>query len=251
MNAKDGSIRWVHQFHANDAYNTACDLGLGHPNCPKPVGQDLDFGAPPILAHTQDGRTLLIAGEKSGTVYALDPKDGHIVWKRAAGRGGALGGIHWGMAVNEKLGLLFVPVSDVNAGYLTGTGAARAGLFAFDIATGAPRWSHLETARCPERVCSPGLSAAIIATPDLVFAGSLDGKLEALDAETGKKLWSYDSWRDFPATVNGVTAHGGAFDAHGPLAAGDQLMVSSGYGNFGEKGGNAFLVFQLAPETAR
>jgi hypothetical protein len=46
-----------------------------------------------------------------------------------------------------------------------------------------------------------------------------------------------------------VNAHGGAFDAHGPLLAGDQMMVSSGYDEFGEKGGNAFLVFELAPEA--
>jgi polyvinyl alcohol dehydrogenase (cytochrome) len=249
VNAADGSIRWVHQFHHNDAYNVACDLALGHPNCPKPVGQDLDFGAPPILAHTRDGRTLLIAGEKSGTVYALDPKDGHIVWTRVAGRGGALGGVHWGMAVNETLGLLFVPVSDVDAGHLTGAGTAHAGLYAYDIGTGALRWAHMRMQRCPDRVCSAGLSAAIIAGPDLVFAGSLDGKLEALNAKSGKLLWSYDSWHGYPNTVNGIAAHGGAFDAHGPLLAGDQLMVSSGYDSFGEKGGNAFLVFEL--EAAR
>ncbi len=251
VNAADGSIRWVHQFHQNDAYNIACDFSLGHPNCPKPMGPDLDFGAPPILAHTKDGHALLIAGEKSGTVYALDPKDGHIVWTRVAGRGGALGGIHWGMAVNEALGLLFVPVSDVDAGHMTGAGTPHAGLYAYDIATGALRWSYMRKARCPDRVCSPGLSAAIVAGPDLVFAGGLDGKLEALDAKSGKLLWSFDSWRDYPKTVNGVAAHGGAFDAHGPLLADDQLMVSSGYNSFGEKGGNAFLVFELAPEAAR
>ena len=74
------------------------------------------------------------------------------------------------------------------------------------------------------------------------------GKLEAVDAKSGKLLWSYDSWRDYPKTVNGVAAHGGAFDAHGPLLAGGQLIVSSGYNSFGQRGGNAFLVFELAPE---
>ncbi len=249
VNAKDGSVRWVHQFHKDDAYNVACDLSSGHPNCPKPLGPDLDFGAPTILAHAKDGRTLLLAGEKSGQVYAIDPKDGHVVWTKVAGRGGALGGVHWGMAVNEELGLLYVPVSDVDVGKMNGAGAARAGLYAYDIATGALVWSHLRKARCGERMCSPGLSAAIIAGPDLVFAGSLDGKLEAYGAKDGKLLWSADTWRDYSNTVNGVPAKGGAFDAHGPLLAGDQLMVSSGYNSFGEKGGNAFLVFELAPEA--
>jgi polyvinyl alcohol dehydrogenase (cytochrome) len=119
-------------------------------------------------------------------VYALDPKDGRTLWTRRAGRGGALGGVHWGMAVNEALGLLFVPVSDIEAGHLNGKGLPRAGLYAYDIATGAPRWTHLRKARCGDRTCSPGLSAAIIAGPDLVFAASLDGKLEAFEARSGK-----------------------------------------------------------------
>jgi polyvinyl alcohol dehydrogenase (cytochrome) len=248
VNARDGGIRWVHQFHRNDAYNTACDISEGHPNCPKPMGPDLDFGAPPILAHTKNGHTLLIAGEKSGDLFALNPDDGSMVWAHHVGRGGALGGVHWGMAVNEALGLLFVPVSDIDAGHLNLKGRAQPGLYAYDLATGALRWSHLRKARCGDRVCSPGLSAAVIAGPDLVFAGSLDGKLEAVDARSGKLLWAYDTWRDFPNTVNGTPAHGGSFDAHGPMLAGEQLIVSSGYGTFFQKGGNAFLVFELAPE---
>jgi polyvinyl alcohol dehydrogenase (cytochrome) len=104
----------------------------------------------------------------------------------------------------------------------------------------------LRTARCPDRSCSPGFSAAIVADPDLVFGGSLDGRLEAIDARTGKLLWSYDSWRDYPSTVNGKPAKGGAFDAHGPLVADDQLIVSSGYGSFFQRGGNALLVFELS-----
>jgi hypothetical protein len=45
--------------------------------------------------------------------------------------------------------------------------------------------------------------------------------------------------------VNGKAATGGAFDAHGPMLAGDQLIVSSGYGSFYQRGGNALLVFEL------
>jgi polyvinyl alcohol dehydrogenase (cytochrome) len=144
-----------------------------------------------------------------------------------------------------------VPVSDIDVGYLNGKGAAAAGLHAYDIATGAPRWAYLRKARCNDRTCSPGLSAAIIAAPDLVFAGSLDGKLEAFEARSGTLLWSEDTWRDYPKTANGVAAKGGAFDAHGPTVAGNQLIVSSGYGTFGQRGGNALLVFELQPEAAR
>src|SRR3569833_3166162 len=189
VNARDGSVRWVHQFHRDDAYNVACDLSSGHPNCPKPLGPDLDFGAPPILAHTVDGRTLLLAGEKSGQVYALDPKDGHVVWTHVPGRGGALGGVHWGMAVNEALGLLFVPVSDVDVGKMNGAGTPRAGLYAYDIATGRLVWSHLRKARCASRECSQGLSSANNTNTNQKNTKNQDGKIEAYDAKSGAVLW--------------------------------------------------------------
>ena len=45
-------------------------------------------------------------GEKSGgVVYALDPQSGTLLWKTRMGKGGALGGIHWGMAADGKKGL--------------------------------------------------------------------------------------------------------------------------------------------------
>ena len=93
-----------------------------------------------------------------------------------------------------------------------------------------------------------GLSSAIIATNDIVVTGSIDGYLEVFAADTGELLWSYDSWRDYPA-VNGIETSGGAFDAHGPMIADDLLVVTSGYGYVGrQRGGNALLVFQVGAE---
>jgi len=43
-----------------------------------------------------------------------------------------------------------------------------------------------------------------------------------------------------------VVTSGGAFDAHGAMIADDLLLVSSGYSYVGQqRGGNAFLVFQI------
>ena len=93
--------------------------------------------------------------------------------------------------------------------------------------------------------CVFGLSSAIIAANDIVVTGSIDGYLEVFAADTGKRLWSYDAWRDYEA-VNGVATSGGAFDAHGPMLADDLLVVTSGYGYVGrQRGGNALLVFQV------
>ncbi len=241
-----GAVRWIHQFTAGDAYNMACSLSSHHPNCPRPAGPDLDFGAPPMLVRS-GGRDLLVAGQKAGDVYALDPDTGAVIWQQHLGRGGALGGIHWGMAANPDVGLVLVPVSDVAAG--PREGAAHPGLYALDAATGEIRWRHARQPRCEKRVCSAGLSAAITATADLVFAGTLDGFVEAYRAATGELLWSHDTWRDY-ATVNGVPASGGSVDAHGPLVVDDLLIVASGYDSFGQKPGNALLVFQL-PEDGR
>ena len=246
-----GEIRWLRQFTANDAYNLACDIG--GPNCPEPMGPDLDFGAPPVLATLPDGQRLLLAGQKSGVVHAMDPADGTLRWQRRVGRGGALGGIHWGMAVDEGRGLVFVPISDIYVGdALTGEGESGAGVHALDMATGEVVWSYGRKPRCPDRSCSSGVSAAVSAAEGVVFALSLDGFIEALDADTGDRLWVFDSWRTF-AAVNGAdggthnrAAEGGAFDAHGVMLADDLLIVSSGYGSFGQRPGNALLVFELA-----
>jgi len=244
LNATSGERLWIRQFTKGDAYNVACDLPGGHPNCPDPRGPDFDFGAPPMLVRTADGRALLIAGQKSGDIHALDPATGDVIWTRRIGLGGALGGIHWGMAANEATGTTFVPVSDIEAGQSDRSIEPQLGLFALDIATGQTRWQHVRKSRCEDRICFGGLSAAITATPELVVAGSLDGMLEVYDAASGAVLWSDDSWKAFTA-VNGVETAGGAYDAHGPMIAGDQIIVSSGYDSFFQKPGNALLVYQL------
>ena len=245
VDAATGARRWVRQFTANDAYNISCDFTPAHPNCPEPLGPDLDFGAPPVLATLADGSEAVIAAQKSGDVYALRPDDGALLWQTKLGRGGALGGVHWGIAFNPAEGLVVVPVSDIDVGRMTGPGAPKPGVYALAVDDGQLAWSHERTSRCEARVCWGGVSAAITVTDEVVFAGSLDGFLEALDGRTGDLLWSFDTWRDFDA-VNG-TATGGAFDAHGPMLADDLVIVTSGYGSFGQRGGNALLVFGLAP----
>ena len=247
VEADTGDVRWVRQFTPNDAYNVAC-LGLGiHPNCPDPVGADVDFGAPPVLATLPDGREVLLAGQKSGAVHAMDPGDGTVWWSRTIGRGGALGGVHWGMAAHPD-GVLVVPVSDLDTGFLTGKGAPDPGVHALDVATGDPRWSHRRASRCADRRCWGGVSAAVSINAELVFAGSLDGYLEALDIVTGELLWRFDTWRTFDA-VNGLEAQGGAIDTHGPMLFDDLVIVASGYEGFAEAGGNALLVFGPSEEV--
>jgi polyvinyl alcohol dehydrogenase (cytochrome) len=199
-----------------------------------------------MLLHGSDGRQRLIAGQKSAEVHALDPLSGERLWTRRLGRGGIIGGVHWGMAANEALGLVYVPISDKAVAGFPAPGEPQPGLYALDIDSGELRWRHSRAPRCESASCIYGLSAAAIAANDVVVVGSIDGYLEVLSADTGTVLWSHDAWRDYDA-VNGVPTSGGGFDAHGPMLADDLLLVTAGYAYVGaQRPGNAFLVFQLA-----
>ena len=245
LDAATGERRWVNQFTANDTFNMACVTG--GVNCPVEEGPDLDFGAPPLLAKNSEGRDLLYVGQKSGAVSALDPATGERVWSQKFGRGGYLGGIHWGLAADIQRGLLYVPVSDFPAG-LELTAAPTPGLYALSLDDGSVQWfaakDFSEQAQA-ELGFWPGLSAGIVAADGVVVAGDLAGQLEAYDALSGAVLWRYATAQSF-TTVNGREAKGGSIDSHGPLLVDDLLLVSSGYSGVGMKSGNAFLVFQLA-----
>ncbi len=97
-----GELDWSRQMTSGDAYTVAC-VGTERTNCPQANGPDLDFGSSPILVDLREGRRALIAGQKSGIVHAIDPdRQGEILWQRRVGRGGLLGGVQWGSAVDQE-----------------------------------------------------------------------------------------------------------------------------------------------------
>jgi len=242
----DGSIQWVQQMYPDDAWNGACVTLTSRANCPEDSGPDADFGAPPILVN-HNGREVLLAGQKSGHVYALDPdNEGELLWTNLVGRGGTMGGVHWGMATDGEV--LYVPINDRGLYNLNNHKEKSPGLHALDIADGETLWSTIEENRCPPmtlRGCGPGISAAITLVPGVVFGGTLDGYMKAYATDDGRELWSYDTKRDYEA-VNEVRAFGGAIDSDGPIIVENQLFITSGYAKFGEKEGNVLLSFQLA-----
>lgn len=243
-----GKKIWTRQFTHGDAFNLACTIHFSHPNCPDEPGPDLDFGAPPILTHAADGRTIILGGQKSGDVHALVADTGEVLWSVNLGRGGYLGGVHWGMALHEGMRVLFVPISDIPLG--VAEGAARPGLYAVSIDDGKTLWgAPLDDACAGKTPCRHGMSAAITATDELVFGSALDGRFLVHDARTGDILFADDTWKSY-TSVNGVPAEGGTIDVHGPYVAGDMVFIQSGYGSFGQKGGNALIAYRLkgAPE---
>jgi polyvinyl alcohol dehydrogenase (cytochrome) len=247
-----GRQLWHYQSLAGDAWNMACFIG-GGPNCPQENGPDLDIGASPVLLSLPDGRDVVVAGQKSADVFALDPDTGRLLWKTRTGRGGYAGGVHWGLAAAgttvfaPSADTLFLP-TDVNRGI------AKPGLFALDAATGRQLWYTAAPDLCPAELkpaCDPGLSAAVTAMPGVVFAGGFDGRLRAYGSSDGRVLWEYDTNREFVAS-SGAKAHGGSIESAGPVVVDGALLVNSGYLFGGRMPGNVLLKFSAgAAEPVR
>ena len=240
-----GRIVWSKQVLPSDVYNSACSTTPVGATCPEGNGPDYDFGSPAILVSTTGGRELLVAGQKSGVVWALDPdKNGEVMWETRVGQGGINGGVQWGMASDGEH--VYAAASDAVA---TRTATARildpkvgGGLTALRIADGSPVW-RAAPAPCTDRpICSPAQSAALTAIPGVVFSGSLDGHLRAYSTRDGAVIWDVDTIRSYE-TVNGVKANGGAIDGPGAVVSGGMVFVNSGYMRFGGAPGNVLLAF--------
>ena len=78
--------------------------------------------------------------------------------------------------------------------------------------------------------------------PGVVFAGSNDGHVRALDASNGSVMWDFNTMREFD-TVNGVKAKGGSIDGPGAVVVGGMVFVTSGYARNGGVPGNVLLAF--------
>jgi polyvinyl alcohol dehydrogenase (cytochrome) len=245
-----GQMLWSRQVTPGDVFNSGCVAGVNGPNCPEEGtrGPDYDFGSSSILVKTPAGRDLLIAGQKSGVVYALDPeRKGEIVWTQRVAKGGTIGGVQWGMASDGQN--VYAAASDAyfftKDGFRVLAPDQGGGLTALRVAEGTKAW-YAAPESCGSRPgCSPAQSAALTAIPGIVFSGSMDGHMRAYASEDGKVLWDFDTRHNF-TTVNGVAAKGGAIDGPGPVVVNGMLFMNSGYGRFGGAPGNVLLAF--APE---
>jgi polyvinyl alcohol dehydrogenase (cytochrome) len=251
LEIKTGRVVWSQQTTSNDAYTSACRRkGV---NCPPENGPDYDFGSSALLVHASNGREILLAGQKSGVVYALDPAaKGKILWQTRVGKGGLNGGVQWGMASDEQK--VYAAVSDVSAvmntagpvGGATFDPVQGGGLTALHLEDGGKAWFAPSHPCDPPRPgCSPGQSAALTLIPGIVFSGSLDGHMRAFATEDGEVVWDFDTTKDY-ATVNGIQAKGGSLDGPGPVIVGGMMFVNSGYPRNGGMPGNVLLAF--APE---
>ena len=115
-------------------------------------GPDYDFGSSPQLV-TAGGRRLLITGNKSSIVYAMDPATGKMVWETPKlGAGSAAGGVEWSTATDGKI--VYAPLADRVGGQ------GRPGLVALDAASGRVLWRvdapRIDPCNVPSGLCRPG-----------------------------------------------------------------------------------------------
>ena len=239
VDLESGSIKWINQLNANDNFLVGCGTP-GKGNCPEKPGPDYDFGSSPILRSLPNGRQVLLCGQKSGILYALDPdKRGELLWKVQAGAGSALGGIQWGSAADKDH--VYVAVSDVVAK------VPKPGLTALRLADGKEVW-HTPTPKpeCSFKAmrCAAAQSAAVTAIPGVVFSGALDGHLRGYSSKDGMVVWDFDTGIPFE-TVNKVKGNGGSIDGGGPTVVGGMLYSGSGYARFLGGAGNVLLAFSV------
>jgi polyvinyl alcohol dehydrogenase (cytochrome) len=227
----EGKLRWVKQLARPDA-------GTG----------GAGFLSSPILRTLATGNQILLAGQKSGIVYALDPDHGgEILWQTRIGDAGAgntgpvaasagvpggAGGVAWGSAADHRS--LYVALSGLLAQPANGSGS----LTALDMATGAARW-HTASPETPcawgEHNCSHAQAQAVTVMPGSAFSGSMDGHLRAYSTIDGKILWDFDTARDVQ-TKNGIKATGGPLDHGGATVVNGTVYINSG---------NALLAFSV------
>ncbi len=264
-----GKILWVQQDEPDDVWHTGCGHNAGTPPnlpplsttaltaqgdpppppggttarvrpqmpasyyCPASEGPDWDFSAGAMLVDLPNGKSLLIAGQKSGVAWAHDPdKKGALVWKSDISRGQ----IVFGGAADEKYA--YFPMRGGMRGM-----PPPGGVVAVRLTDGVEQWYQ---SILPQESMSQysGLTAAVTVIPGVVFTAGLDGMLRAFTTLDGTPIWKYDTTQEL-TTVNGIKAKGGSIGSAGPTVANGMVFVTSGYTGFeGGSPGNMLLAFE-------
>ena len=237
-----GARQWGTQLVPMDRHPGGCgsEPEERRINCPGYVDDpDDDPSGSPVLHTLDNGRRILIQGQESGRITALDPdNNGAVLWVAQAGDelGAANGG--FGGAFDGEYYFKPLPFRD-------GTGS----IAAVRVADGSRVW-YTELPKpnnCadPEsRGCSSANWAAATAVAGSVFTGSWNGVLRSYSSEDGSVTWEFPTKREFQ-TVNGVAGFGGGFGGAAPSIVDGMLYVGSGYAILGGAPGNVLLAFGL------
>jgi outer membrane protein assembly factor BamB len=209
LDPSTGKVLW--------SFNGGVTGYLGEPTCPQVPGQgceDLTYeieSSPVVVGNT------VIFGidcngmcQKGGGIYAIDARDGHMLWFFDPGAGQAYPGSATTFAYNPKMngpsteatcgGVWTSPTIDASLGLLYASTANcttqplppyEEAVFAVNIATGAPAWQWQPR---PNDALDMDFGATPnvfnLGSEDVVGAGSKDGTYTLLDAKSGALKWS-------------------------------------------------------------
>ena len=280
-----GKRLWWHQVTANDTYLINCYFSLENSderftwpdplttgrgwnweradaqyseNCADPsllgLDIDVDVANSPMLHVLPDGRTVLVVGQQTGRVFALDPdRQGARLWELFPGpeeRGNIVNGVTFGGATDGRLAYFPIHFRSPTGGpgdLAAPPRPAESALVAIRVGTGELVWyTPAPPPHCADPVprgCTNGQNGAATAIPGVVFSGSLDGMLRAYSTTDGRIIWEYDTVQEFE-TVNRVPAQGGTLNGPGPTIVDGMLFMGSGYGISALRG-NVLLAFGL------
>ena len=203
---KTGAVRWFAALHPHNLYAWAEDIA------DISVDREWNGKSRQLLLHADSDGRLYVLDRTSGELLAADallsqstvstPRTNMQVRNICPAWVGAIGG---NPAFAATAGFLYVPLSRLcmdiearNASYLQGTpyiganvrvhgtpGQPRGELVAWDLERRAAAW------RLDERF--PIASDVLVTSGGLVFYGTLDGLVKAVDATSGKELWHWQT----------------------------------------------------------
>ncbi|OAY29858.2 polyvinylalcohol dehydrogenase [Manihot esculenta] len=192
LDLDSGKIKWYKQLGGYDVWFMACN-NLSTPNCPPGPNPDADFSEEPMMLSIYvDGtkRDIVAAVQKSGFAWALDRSMGDLIWSTEAGPGGIAGGGYWGAATDEKR----VYTNIANSGrkiFILNPSKAKTragGWVAMNANNGEILWSTGDPS-------NGTASGPVTIANGVLFGGSTSdrGPLYAINARTGRILWSHET----------------------------------------------------------
>jgi polyvinyl alcohol dehydrogenase (cytochrome) len=165
---KTGTLAWSRQFNHPDVFSTA-DFS----------GKDADVGASPNLWESK-GKALVGVGSKNGTYYAMNRRNGRLVWEEHLAPGSTFGGALGSAAVVGDTIIASSNIGDPASNATTNTSVVDA----LKSATGHVEW----TRHFPGNVFGP-----VSAVSGVAFVGTDKDTMTALELSSGRTLWSYQA----------------------------------------------------------
>jgi len=247
LDVSTGKLRWFFQYTPHDEHDWDATQ--------VPVLADLDFRGRrrKLLLHANRNAFFYLLDRESGEFLSATPYVNQTWAKEIDARGrpvrlpntfptiegtavwpGVDGGTNWySPSYSPVTGLLYVALQEQPHLFFKADADYRPGLYfaggsytpvpgvagygavrAIHPPTGEIRWEH--------RVLTPGWAGVLSTAGNLVFGGTEEGNFFALDARTGRQLWSFPTGGRIIANPVSFTAEGKQYVA---IAAGDLLLA--------------------------